>query len=261
MSEGEYLGIDCHTFRLPDDMWAGAARVPANAAYYQAWDGALNATSLSSFIPTFITTPRLASLPATSPVYPDLAVEHSPWAQVPEVASAWQVHPVSGLALHVSLASQANVYLSPFNMTALGLEGVDPVVFPDVWEGLLPLFWAQVEGGLNEQQALWVREMTLVEQGVTWAPWVMGALALLCGLATAWAALRWVRAVRGSGGRGKKAEKRKAKEEGLGERARLKVSGVWYGQSPQEATEVDEETSLDDADDEPEERLRIGYRY
>jgi hypothetical protein len=248
-------------------MWAGAAQVPANAVYYQNWTGTLNATSLSSFIPTFLTTPRLASIPKSSSVYPKLNVTLSPWAaDAPPISSAWQIHPVSGLALHFFLASQANVYLSPLNTSFYDEAPVDPpVFFPDVWQGLLPIFWAQGEGGLNYEQAQWVREMSIVEEGAIWAPWVMGTLAVVCGLITMWAALQWTRAVKGAGGK-KKAVKRKPREDGVGEKARLKVSSngsgrVWYGQPPQEPTEVEEETSLEEEEEEPEERLRIGYRY
>ena len=262
LASGEWLGVDTQDFAFPSSMWAGGkGEDGVNGEYWQGVvDGALNVSSLSSFVPTFLSTPRFGSIPRTSPFYPNLTLISASLPPSP-TSSLFSIHPPSGLTLHFSTSTLVSVYLTPFNLSWLDS---DP---PTVWgaelrQGLIPLFSAQLEGGVNEQQATELGQVDLVERGVWWSGWVMGGLGGVGLLLAAWLGVRWRRAVKG-------AEKGvEGREEPVGERARLKVGGsggrVWYGQAPQDPTEVEEDDSrLDEAEEEeePEERLRLGYRY
>ena len=125
-------------------------------------------------------------------------------------------------------------------------------------QGLVPLFSAQLQGGINEQQADMLTEMDTVQWGVRWVGWVLGPVGAVGLLVSVWLGVRWGRAVKGGG------VSVGARNETVGERARLKVGGsggrVWYGQAPQEVTEIDEDETHLDEEEEPEERIRIGYR-
>ena len=262
MGDGEYKGIDCALYGLPDAMWRNVTWEAGNAAYYQtSIDGALNTTSLSGFVPTFLTTPRFASIPASSPYSPNVTLLLSPSAPSPSsIPTSFAVQPSTGLTVSFATSSQVNVLMAPLNFSVLHDDAT-------VWGAalsprLLPLFWAWETGGLSDEQADTVTAVVIVQSSVQWLAYVLGALAGTTLLLTLCCGVRWRRKTR-------VAAPAAAVRDGAGEKARLKtgLSGarVWYGQAPSDPTEQDDEdeTSLEAADDAEveESRIRLGYRY